>query len=118
MPNEKSLSGGGAIEPIASSPAAFANLAAKINEIVAVVNAYNLTVGTSPINAGDVLKLTRGDFGMLLTTQAPGAPIPSPTTPNSGAGGGGGSSYSTYTFTACVNGSPKSFDIPIAAGPY
>jgi len=117
-PKAKGLSGGGAIAPIAVAPAAFSDLAAKINELVANANASNLTVGTSTISEGDVLQLVAGDFGKMLTTGKPSAPVPDSPTPSGDGGGGGGASYSTYTFTACVNGTPKSFDIPIASGPY
>jgi hypothetical protein len=109
MPNDRT--GGTAIDPVAVAPAAFADLAAKINELVAAMNASQLSAGVG-------LKITTGTYGMLITLDPD--QTNDPTNPNSAAGGvgGGGSSSSTYTFTACVNGTPKSFDIPIAAGPY
>ena len=106
------------ILPIKEVPAAFGPEADKINEIIKLINGLknirakeplDWSWGTS-VSAGPSLMIDPQKFQAWLKQIGPN--------PITGGGDGGGGSFSIYTFTACVNGSPASFDIPIQAGPY
>ena len=116
------------IEPLNTVPAAFADIAAKLNEIVAYVNAmknaragggldYKWTGGAGgpaklvPLHSIDITKLISALDAAGYSRAVAAAAV------NISGGNGGGASYSNYTFTACVSGSPKTFVIPIVSGP-
>ena len=116
------------IEPLNTVPAAFADIAAKLNEIVAYVNAmknaragggldYKWTGGAGgpaklvPLHSIDITKLISALDAAGYSRAVAAAAV------NISVGGGGGASYSTYTFAACVSGAPKTFVIPIVSGP-
>lgn len=111
------------IAPLNEVPAAFAPLGSKINELVHAVNGIDdppevgaglkmIHVRMRPKHKGAKPKHKR----LLTIDHARLAQALDPS--NQPGGGGGGASGSRYTFTACVNGTAKSFDIDIRRGPY
>ena len=114
MPNRGHDITGSAIQPIAKVPAAFAGLGLKINELVGAVNAGKLAA-RSPV------VLIAGDTGKLIALDLEALQRLLYAAPQDAAGvssSGGASGTTVYTLTICVNGSPKSLDVLITAGPY
>lgn len=101
---------------IASAPAAFAEIARKHNELVELIENIEGSLGIDIQITHSPAPKRKTELGK--PKEKPRGKIKVSINPTGAAGLGGGSSLLSYTFTACVSGSPMSFDIPITRGPY
>ena len=107
--NEQNKKG---ISKLARSPAAFADLAAKINELVDAVNNMSGGGGASAaLVALEPLEYTEGDYGAsIISLDIEKLAEMLKQTPKGGASGGGGGSVSglkSRQIVVCLNGAQE-----------